>query len=110
MTYVFDIDGTICNNTFGNYEQAEPFVERIKAINKLYDEGNKIVFFTARGMKTFNGDIAEVYKKYFEFTEIQLNKWKAKYHQLRLGKPEGDFYIDDKGVSDVDFFTTNLRS
>lgn len=110
MIYVFDIDGTICNNTFGNYEQAEPFTDRINFINKLHDDGNKIVFFTARGMKTLNGDIGEVYKKYFEFTEMQLKKWKVKYDQLRLGKPSGDLYIDDKGVNDADFFRTSLRS
>lgn len=109
MTYVFDIDGTICNNTFGNYDKAEPFLERIKLINELYEDGNKIVFFTARGMKSLNGDIGEVYKKYFDLTEVQLKVWKVKYTELRLGKPSGDFYIDDKGVNDADFFRTNLR-
>lgn len=109
MTYVFDIDGTICNNTYGKYETAEPNNERIEFINKLYDEGNKIIFFTARGMKTLNGDIGEVYKKYYDFTEMQLKKWKVKYHQLRLGKPSGDLYIDDKGANDEDFFAANIR-
>ena len=41
-TYVFDIDGTICTNTNGNYEEAKPFKERIQFINSLVDEGNKI--------------------------------------------------------------------
>lgn len=110
MIYVFDIDGTICNNTYGNYEHASPFINRIEFINKLYDEGNKIVFFTARGMKTFNGDIDEVYKKYFNLTESQLRLWKVKYHELRLGKPQGDIYIDDKGANDEDFFRANIRT
>ena len=35
MTYVIDIDGTICSNTNGNYEDAKPIVDRIKLINKL---------------------------------------------------------------------------
>ena len=108
MIYVFDIDGTICNNTYGKYETAEPIKERIAYINKLYDDGHRIVFFTARGMRTFNGDIGEVYKKYHDFTELQLKAWKVKYHQLRLGKPEGDLYIDDKGVRDEDFFRANV--
>lgn len=110
MTYVFDIDGTICNNTNGNYEQAKPYADRIEFINKLYNDGNKIVFFTARGMSRFNGDIAEAYKIFFDFTEMQLKTWKVKYHELRLGKPSGDVYIDDKGANDEDFFRTNLRS
>jgi len=35
--YVFDIDGTICSNTFGEYEKAEPIKARINTINNLYD-------------------------------------------------------------------------
>ena len=42
MTYVFDIDGTICSHTYGSYDEAKPDVERIKKVNELYDEGSKI--------------------------------------------------------------------
>ena len=44
-----DIDGTICSQE-KDYANAKPFKEFIKKINKLYDEGNHIVFHTARGM------------------------------------------------------------
>ena len=40
--YCFDIDGTICTNTWGEYEDAEPFFDRIKIINELYEKGNHI--------------------------------------------------------------------
>jgi len=106
MIYVFDIDGTICNNTNGKYDTAIPFVERIKKINKLFDEGNNIIFFTARGMKTFNNNLEKVYEKYYNFTSEQLKNWNVKYHQLILGKPSADFYIDDKGIKDEDYFRT----
>ena len=36
-TYVFDIDGTVCTNTYGDYENAQPLEERIKIVNKLSD-------------------------------------------------------------------------
>ena len=39
-------------------------------------------------------------------TEEQLERWGVKYHQLFLGKPSGDIYIDDKGIKDEDFFNT----
>ena len=32
--YCIDIDGTICTNTNGNYEKAEPFPDRIEQINQ----------------------------------------------------------------------------
>ena len=47
-------------------------------------------------------------KEFYEFTEIQLSLWGCKYHQLFLGKPAGDYYIDDKGINDNDFFDTTL--
>ena len=51
MIYVFDIDGTICTKVEdGDYSKAKPIKERIKIVNKLYDEGNTIIFQTARGM------------------------------------------------------------
>ena len=90
-TYIFDIDGTICENTNGKYELALPFKLRINFINRLYDEGNIIKYFTARGSTTG--------LDWFEFTESQLKKWGAKYHELILGKPDGDIFIDDKGYN-----------
>ena len=89
--YVFDIDGTICNNTYGEYEKAIPIISNIKHINFLFKKGNYIKFFTARGSGTG--------KDWYEFTEKQLKSWGAFYHELIVGKPEGDFYIDDKGIN-----------
>lgn len=108
MTYVFDIDGTICNNTNGNYISAIPYIDRIKIINKLFDDGNKIIFFTARGMKTYDGNIEKVYHIYHNFTIEQLNNWGVKYHKLLLGKPSADVYVDDRGKSDENFFGTSV--
>ena len=104
MKYVIDIDGTLCTNTNGNYASAKPFEERIKKINLLYDAGNVIILHTARGMNTFNGDRQKVYDKYYIFTQNQLKDWGVKYHTLILGKPSGDFYIDDKGQHADEFF------
>jgi len=106
MTYVFDIDGTICTNTNGDYENASPLSNRIEKINQLYDEGNTIHFLTARGMG--RSDNAAVYadRAFRKLTEKQLRDWGVKYHRLFLGKPAGDIYIDDKGANDEDFFNT----
>ena len=90
-TYVFDIDGTICNNTYGDYEKAVPFLDRIEVINNMYDNGKIIKFFTARGSTTGID--------WRETTEKQLKLWGLKYHELILGKPDGNFFIDDKGYN-----------
>lgn len=105
MTYVFDIDGTICSLTSGDYASATPFENRISIINRLYEEGNTIVFNTARGMGRSNNSQVFAERMMYKMTENQLKSWGVKYHQLFTGKPSGDVYIDDKGVSDVKFFT-----
>jgi hypothetical protein len=110
MRYVIDIDGTICTPGKSGemrYDQALPIQDRIDKINKLYDEDHIIVYLTARGMGRHknNADLAK--KEFYEFTEIQLSLWGCKYHQLFLGKPSADYYIDDKGVHSDEFFGNN---
>ena len=95
MIYGFDIDGTICNNTEGNYPEAIPRPEVISKLNELYDAGHTIVMHTARGGTT-GIDWAEL-------TEQQLKTWNVKYHQLVLGKITADAYIDDKCIHVSDF-------
>jgi capsule biosynthesis phosphatase len=105
MKYVFDIDGTICTQLEeGRYDRSVPIKERIEKINKLFEDGHEITFYTARGMGRFQGNVAKVYSEFFSLTENQLKEWGVKYHQLVLGKPAGDYYIDDKGIHDVSFF------
>ena len=103
-TYVFDIDGTLCTLTDGEYDKAEPLQERISKLNNLYDEGHTVILHTARGMGRNNNDTVKAILEFYDFTKLQLSQWDIKYHHLFLGKPAGDYYIDDKGVNDGDFF------
>ncbi len=105
-TFVFDIDGTICTLTEGRYELAKPIINRINLINKLYEEKNIIILHTARGMGRYKNDPVKARSKFYEFTVKQLSQWGVKYHELFLGKPSGDIYVDDKGVNDENFFNT----
>ena len=110
MRYCIDIDGTICTPTVGrDYHKAQPWKDRIKVINKLYDEGHYIIYFTARAMGRFADQphsVASVKAKevLFELTRQQLEEWGVKYNELIMGKPHADYFIDDKGVKDEDFF------
>tara|TARA_Y100000758_G_scaffold204821_1_gene146447 strand:- start:98 stop:484 length:387 start_codon:yes stop_codon:yes gene_type:complete len=105
-----DVDGTIC--TAGriphkefkdipeDYLDVKPFLDRIKHINSLYDDGKyTIVYWTARGCKS--GLIDPLY----DLTKKQLKDWGAKFHDLQVGnKPHFDMYICDKSFnSDVYF-------
>ncbi len=44
------------------------------------------------------------YNEFYDLTKQQLDHWGVKYHKLFLGKPAGDYYIDDKAIKDINFF------
>ena len=99
MIYCFDLDGTLCEQMNLNYDEAQPFINRIKIVNDLYDNGHHIIIDTARGSGATKG------KDWFAITKNQLDSWGLKYHELRTGvKFSADHYIDDKGQSPESFF------
>ena len=104
MKYVIDIDGTICKEV-GEVIGREPYMDRIAKINKLYDEGHTIVFYTARGLKSGRGE-----PHYRPITEQQLKEWGVKYHELCFKGHNGDYFIDDRGINAEDFFVNIKRT
>ncbi len=87
--FVFDIDGVIAKLVpDNNYANAQPNSEMINIINQLYQMGNTIVLHTARGYVTGID--------WREITERQLKSWGLCYHELHFGKPNADYYVDDK--------------
>lgn len=97
--YCFDLDNTLCETHNGDYKNSNPINDAINAVNKLYDQGNYIIIFTARMMGKCNGNTSKVYETIYELTKSQLNLWELKYHELILGKPEFDVLIDDKSLN-----------
>jgi hypothetical protein len=106
--YVFDIDGTLCENTYGDYKVAQPFELRIQVVNELFDAGNTIILNTARGMGSSDNNSQIATEKWKDFTIAQLSGWGIKYHKIFFGKPAGDIYVDDKGESDIAFFSQTI--
>jgi hypothetical protein len=96
MLIYVDIDHTICNTNGTDYANSKPMLDRIKKINDLYDDGNTIVYWTARGSVT-GIDHSELTKK-------QFKEWGVKYHELKFGKPPYDLFIDDKNINSENYF------
>jgi hypothetical protein len=96
MKIIVDIDGTICTTTNGDYANAEPYFSRIEHFNMLYNAGNEIHYWTARGSNTG--------KDWEELTLKQLNDWGAKYTTAKTGKPAYDMWIDDKAFNVGTYF------
>ena len=92
MNIYVDIDETICfydGVSRLGYKEAIPSIENILKINKLYDAGNTITYYTGRGT------VSKI--DYYDLTKQQLEKWGCKYHKLSIGeKPNYELLICDK--------------
>ena len=95
-----DIDETVCEYLGKRrYDLATPLQQNIAKINKLYDEGWHVIYWTARGGSEKSKAAGRCY---FDFTSKQLESWGCKFHDLSTGskgsyiKPACDLVIDDK--------------
>ena len=96
MVIYVDIDDTIAdydiNDSKTDFHKARPISINIDKINKLYDEGNRIVYYTARASVN-----KEKREEFTTLTKKQLTLWGAKHHELSVGdKPAYDLLICDK--------------
>lgn len=98
MIIYVDIDETICYREKKDldYSVSKPYEKRIEKINKLFEEGNQIIYWTARGTKTGIN--------WFKVTYDQLINWNCKFTELRMNKPYYDLFIDDKNINSDNFF------
>ena len=82
--YLIDIDGTICDDIPNEEPErmatAALYPDALETLNRWYDEGHIITFFTSR---------TEAHR---EVTEEWLNKFGFKYHGMLMGKPRGGNY------------------
>jgi hypothetical protein len=109
--FCIDIDGTLTEPHEGAPWDAVPRPRRIEYVNELYDEGATIYLMTARGFihsSALHENISEAQREADNFarkrTEAQLKEWGVKYHKLYFGKPRAVIYVDDRAMSDEDFF------
>ena len=82
--FLIDIDGTVCDD-IPNEEPERmstclPYPDALKMVNKWYDEGHIITFFTSRT------------EEHREISEAWLQKHNFKYHALLMNKPRGGNY------------------
>lgn len=99
--FLVDLDGTCCedikNEDSHLYATAEPLPNASKILNKWFDEGNIITFFTARESKDR------------EVTENWLKEHGFKYHGLIMDKPrclndESEYiWIDNRRVRGITY-------
>ena len=82
--YLIDIDGTITEDVPNEEPERMatclPFPDALSTLNKWFDEGHIITFFTSRT------------EEHREVTENWLKEHGFNYHGLLMGKPRGGNY------------------
>jgi hypothetical protein len=82
--YMIDIDGTITEDVPNEEPErmvtCEPFPDALETLNRWYDEGHIITFFTSRTVENK------------EVTDAWLKKHGFKHHGVLYGKPRGGNY------------------
>ncbi len=98
--YLIDIDGTVCDDIKNEdshlYKDAIPYEGSKEIINKLYDEGNTIVFFTAREYKDKGTTLAWLWGHGFKFNDLITDK-------PRCSEDEEYVWIDNKPVRGITY-------
>lgn len=82
--YLIDIDGTICddvpNEEPERMRHVAPYPDALEIINKWYEQGHIIYYFTSRT------------EEHRQITEEWLRKHGFRYHGMLMGKPRGGNY------------------
>ena len=82
MVFLIDIDGTICDDIKNEeshlYPSAKPIIGSRDIINKWYDEGHTVTFFTARESKDRLVTLSWLYENGFKFHGLVMDKPRIK--------------------------------
>ena len=84
-----------------------PGPERIVSVESINCTSKGMKYITSQ-LEVWDAIIMIARKHMMNSTSLprkQLCEWGCMFNDLYLGKPSGDIYIDDKGVSDHEFFS-----
>lgn len=95
-----DLDNTICHTKKDNenYQDVLPIDGAIESLKQLKEQGCYIIIFTARNMRTFDGNIGKINKHQMPIILEWLKQHDVPHDEIILGKPHVNFFIDDKGI------------
>lgn len=105
---IFDIDGTICKTKEKDQEylDLEPEAKVLQKLLDYHSKGFYIILFTARQMRTHNGNIGKINANTASIVLQWLEKFSIPYDEIHFGKPwcgNNGFYVDDKAIRPDEF-------
>jgi len=110
LRFCFDLDNTLVTHPIipNDYTSVEPIMETINYLRKLKQNGHRIIIYTARRMRTHQGNIGSVIADIGETTISTLKKFDIPYDELYFGKPYAHFYVDDLMIDPKTDLNKNL--
>lgn len=108
LSFVFDIDGTICpiKKKDEEYIDLVPYADVVEKLREYKAGGAKIVLFTSRNMNSYGGNIGLINANTAKVLLQWLDKWEIPYDEIIYGKPwpgKRGFYVDDRAVRPDEF-------
>nr|WP_323969318.1 capsular biosynthesis protein [Aeromonas veronii] len=105
---IVDLDGTLTMADTPDYRNVLPRVDVIEQLRIYKDDGFEIVIFTARNMRTFDGNVGKINVHTLPIITEWLDTHQVPYDEIIVGKPwcgKSGFYIDDRAIRPSEFAT-----
>lgn len=103
---IVDLDGTLTQADTTDYSKVLPRLDVISKLREYHANGYEITIYTARNMRTFEGNVGKINVHTLPTIMAWLDQHKVPYDEVLVGKPwcghEG-FYIDDRAVRPAEF-------
>ena len=103
---IVDLDGTLTIESDKDYADKEANIAVVEKLREYAESGFLITIFTARNMRSFDGDLDAIKKYTLPIIETWLDMNNVPYDEILIGKPwpgENGFYIDDRAVRPDEF-------
>ena len=98
---IIDLDDTISFNIANDYSKASPNKQVINRLKEFKLKGFSIAIYTARNMRTYEGNIGRINANTLPVIIEWLNQHDVPYDEIYTGKPwcgfEG-FYVNSAGL------------
>ena len=108
-----DLDETISTKVKGlGYENALPRNAVIEKMRQYREMGFAICIFTARNMRTFNGNLGKINAFTLPVIIEWLHSHNVPYDEIIVGKPwcgHDGFYVDDRALRPSEFLELSVQ-
>jgi len=109
---IVDLDGTITQGDTNDYANVSPDLAVIKQLNNYKELGYTITIYTARNMRTYEGNVGKINIHTLPIITAWLENHQVPFDEILVGKPwcgHDGFYIDDRSIRPSEFTSMSVK-